>query len=138
MSMSMSMTMTMTMTCSMATNVICPKQNEYRLPLYSWWPGFIKRPVPALVRDRYPALAGYSPCPAQHWFSIFDLKRELANRGMETQDRLDVMALDDKPQPLAALVRLARRYAAVRSLFYLFYTGTIVFAFKHQEPSERG
>ncbi|HWM26927.1 MAG TPA: class I SAM-dependent methyltransferase [Woeseiaceae bacterium] len=119
------------------TNVICPRQNEYRLPLYSWWPGFIKRPVPRLVRDRYPALAGYSPCPAQHWFSIFGLARELSRRNMDTRDRLDVMPLEDKSVPLATLVRLARRHAAIRALFYLFYTGTIVFAFKRHGDSGR-
>lgn len=114
------------------TNVICPRQNEYRLPLYSWWPGFIKKRVPAIVGERYPALANYTPCPAQHWFSFFQLRRELEHRGMRAVDRIDVMALDDKPAPLAALVRLARRSTPVRALFYLFYTGTIVFAFKEK------
>jgi len=112
------------------TNVISPRQNEYRLPLYSWWPGFIKKRIPAIVRERYPALANYSPCPAQHWFSFFQLRRELSQRGLRAVDRLDVMDLNDKPTPLVALVRLARRFTPVRALFYLFYPGTIVFAFK--------
>ncbi len=112
------------------SNVICPKQNEYRLPLYSWWPGFIKKYVPELVRTKYPALANHSPCPALHWFSIFQLRRELGNRGMTVKDRVDMIDLAGKPAVVAALVRLARKFDLVRLGFYLFYTGTIVYAYK--------
>ncbi len=117
------------------SNVICPKQNEYRLPLYSWWPSFLKKNIPELVRTKYPALANHSPCPALHWFSIFQLRAELKKRGMTVYDRIDLIDLDSRPPVVAALVNMARKSDAVRFLFYLFYTGTVVFAFKDSQSS---
>ncbi len=74
------------------TNVLCPRQGEFRwLPLYSWWPGFLKRIVVRLAKGPLPALANYSPCPALHWFSYFQLERFFQKRGLAVRDRFDCL-----------------------------------------------
>lgn len=112
------------------SNVLCPVQHEYRLPLFSWWPARFKRLAHHLASTRYPALANYSPCPARHWFTVFQLQRELEQRGMRTLDRIDAMNVDGYPFALASLVRLARTHASIKWLAYLVLTGTIVFGIK--------
>lgn len=112
------------------SNVLCPVQHEYRLPLYSWWPAPMKRRAFQLASTKYPVLANYSPCPARHWFTVFQLEHELQARGMRTYDRLDMMDLSDKPAIFKRLIETARNHTAARWLLYLVLTGTIVFAVK--------
>ena len=112
------------------TNTICPKQSEFNLPLYSWWPGMLKRRMERLAVTTKPELANYSDFPAVNWFNFFDLSKELSERGFETFDRFDAMFLEHKPQLVASIVKAARSNAAMRALLYLFVEGTIVFARK--------
>src|SRR5687768_6475457 len=46
------------------TNVLCPVQSEFNLPLYSWYPGFVKRRYERLAATTRPALANYAKYPA--------------------------------------------------------------------------
>jgi ubiquinone/menaquinone biosynthesis C-methylase UbiE len=74
------------------TNVLCPRQGEFRwLPLYSWWPPPLKQIAVHLARGPFPALANYTPCPALHWFSYFQLERFLRARGLAVRDRFDCL-----------------------------------------------
>lgn len=74
------------------TNVLCPRQGEFRwLPFYSWWPQALKRVAVRLARGPMPALANYSPCPALHWFSYFQLERFFRARGLNVRDRFDCL-----------------------------------------------
>jgi ubiquinone/menaquinone biosynthesis C-methylase UbiE len=76
------------------TNVIHPRQAEYRwLPLYSWWPGPLKRLVVKAASGPLPALANYTPFPAVNWFSFFQLRRFLVSEcGIsEVRDRFHLM-----------------------------------------------
>lgn len=72
------------------TNVLCPVQQEFDLPLYSWYPGFIKRRCIDLARTRKPEWVNYAEYPAFHWFSFYRLRRELAPRGFHCLDRFDI------------------------------------------------
>jgi 2-polyprenyl-6-hydroxyphenyl methylase/3-demethylubiquinone-9 3-methyltransferase len=112
------------------SNVMCPVQHEYRLPMYSWWPAPLKRVGFRLASTKYPALANYSPCPARHWFTVFQLESELERRGMQAFDRLDMMDLKNRPAAVATLIEAARHNRIVKALLYLFLTGTIVFGVK--------
>ncbi len=51
------------------TSCLCPSQMEFRLPLYSWYPGFLKRRYERLAKTTRPELANFAIYPAVHWFS---------------------------------------------------------------------
>lgn len=119
------------------TNVICPMQNEIRLPMYSWWPGFAKRRAEHLARTTKPELANFTDYPAVNWFSYYSLKKALNKRGFEVRDRIDGMFLDGKPLPLVAVISLARRAQLIRAILYLFQRGTVIYAVKRKSPLTR-
>ncbi|MBX3235465.1 MAG: class I SAM-dependent methyltransferase [Nitrospiraceae bacterium] len=74
------------------TNALCPRQGEFRwLPLYSWWPGCMKRIAVRLAKGPLPVLANYTPCPALHWFSFFQLERFFHMQGLAVRDRFDCL-----------------------------------------------
>jgi len=56
------------------TNALCPIQDEFNLPLYSWYPGFVKRRYERLAVTTRPAVANYAKSPAVNWFSFYDLR----------------------------------------------------------------
>lgn len=118
------------------TNVLCPSQNEFRwLPLYSWWPGALKRIAVGLATGPWPALANYTAWPALHWFSYFQLKRFLERRGLSVRDRFDCMDL----ARVGFAKRVARKIAlagpAGRWAMYLLVTPLIVLAFKPEDAT---
>ena len=114
------------------TNVICPIQSEFRLPLYSWWPGLAKRRAVQLARTTKPELANFTDYPAVNWFSYYSLKKALNSRRFEVRDRIDGMFLDDKPLPLVALISLALKVQLIRAISYLFQRGTVIYAVKRK------
>lgn len=102
------------------TNVLCPRQAEFRwIPLYSWWPGFMKRLVVHLARGPFPSLANYTPWPAVHWFSFFQLRTFLEARGLSVRDRFDCLDMTRigmakrLVRNLAVSSEVARRFAYV-------------------------
>jgi 2-polyprenyl-6-hydroxyphenyl methylase/3-demethylubiquinone-9 3-methyltransferase len=109
------------------TNVLSPRQHEFALPLYSWWPTPLKRWAVGRARSTHPHWANHTSWPALHWFSPFGLGRELRRRGLVPLDRLDVMDLQERPLPLRGLVRAARVLPPVRAALYLFFPGIILY-----------
>ena len=76
------------------TNVLCPKQEEFRLPLYSWYPGFVKRRFEQAARTTAPQLANFATYPAVNWFTHYGLCRELRKRNfVDFLDRFDIASL---------------------------------------------
>ena len=114
------------------TNVICPKQQEFNLPLYTWWPGFAKRRAEHLSRTTKPELANFTDFPAVNWFSYYSLRKALNRRGFDVRDSLDAMFLEDKSLPVVVAVSLARKIQAVRAILYLYYQGTTIYAIKRK------
>lgn len=76
------------------TNVLCPLQQEFTLPLYSWYPAAVKRRCVELARTRHPEWVNHAEYPAFHWFSYYGLRRELAGRGFRCMDRFDTLSPD--------------------------------------------
>ncbi len=72
------------------TNLLCPVQEEFNLPLYSWYPGFLKRHYERLSVTTRPELVQYSSFPAVHWFTYYGLRGFLARYGMRSYDRFDL------------------------------------------------
>lgn len=74
------------------TNVLCPKQREFTLPLYSWYPGWLKRRCVAKALTTHPEWVNHAEYPGINWFSFYRLRRALAARGYRSLDRFDTAA----------------------------------------------
>ena len=72
------------------SNKLCPIQNEFNLPMYSWYPGPVKRYCERLATTTRPNLVNFATYPAVNWFSYYGLCNELAKRGLTSFDRLDI------------------------------------------------
>ena len=112
------------------TNVLCPLQEEFTLPGYSWYPGPIKRYIERLAVSTHPALANYAKYPAVHWFSFYSLRDFLAPLGFRCLDRFDLV--DDNRKGVAARTLLgALRYvAALRFIGHVATSGTYLVGVK--------
>jgi 2-polyprenyl-6-hydroxyphenyl methylase/3-demethylubiquinone-9 3-methyltransferase len=76
------------------TNRLCPVQNEFRLPMFGWYPPSLKRHYIRLAETTRPELANYATHPAYNWFSYGDLAAELSRRGFDAcWDRFDLASL---------------------------------------------
>jgi 2-polyprenyl-6-hydroxyphenyl methylase/3-demethylubiquinone-9 3-methyltransferase len=111
------------------TNVLCPKQGEFRwLPLFSWWPASLKAVAVRAARGRFPALANHSPCPALHWFSFFQLEDWFKARGLAVRDRFDCLDLAAAGLAKRAIRTLALSSRPGRYLAYLLISPLVVIA----------
>ena len=111
------------------TNRLCPVQNEFSLPLYSWYPKPLKRHYERLAVTTRPELANYAAYPAVNWFTYFQLRDFLSAFGMESRDRFDLM--DDNGSPLRRLaLAMIRRVPPLRWLAHTVSPSTALFARK--------
>ncbi len=78
------------------TNVLCPVQQEFALPGYSWYPAFLKTRYVQRARTTNPELVNFATYPAVHWFSPYGLSRFLGRRGVRALDRFDLIDLGSK------------------------------------------
>ncbi|PWF47655.1 class I SAM-dependent methyltransferase [Massilia glaciei] len=72
-------------------NKLCPLQDAFALPLYAWYPGWLKRRCVRLARTTRPSLAGHATYPALNWFTYYGLRADLARHGMDSLDRFDMI-----------------------------------------------
>lgn len=85
-------------------NKLCPVQQEFQLPAYSWYPGPLKRHYEKLAVTTRPELVQHATYPAVNWFTPYQLKRELRALGFgKVYDRFDF--IDGRGK--SALVRAA-------------------------------
>ena len=111
------------------TNTLCPRQGEYRWVFcFGWWPGWAKHLVYRLADGPCPALANYSPCPALHWFSYFQLKEFLGARGLVVRDRLDCLDVEHTARMKRAARTVALSSATMRWCAYLFLSPLVMLA----------
>jgi len=104
------------------TNVWCPRQEEFNLPAYSWYPSIAKHYFERLARTTHPKLANYATYPAVNWFSFGQLSRYLDGQGFECFDRFRAADIDGSlmrrealralrwSRPLRALAQLVSPY----------------------------
>jgi 2-polyprenyl-3-methyl-5-hydroxy-6-metoxy-1,4-benzoquinol methylase len=112
------------------TNVLCPVQQEFNLPFYSWYPGFIKRKVEHLAVTTRPELANHARYPAVHWFSYVQLSSYLSARGVQCFDRFDMIDVTGLSAVARAAVAAARAVPPLRFLGHALTEGTVVFGIK--------
>lgn len=110
------------------TNTLCPVQQEFNLPLYSWYPGIVKRYCERLAVTTRPALASYATYPAVNWFNFFELSSWLARRGLQSLDRFDLM--DDAGFGLGAraALRVIRAFGPARFMAHVLTPYVVIFA----------
>jgi 2-polyprenyl-3-methyl-5-hydroxy-6-metoxy-1,4-benzoquinol methylase len=112
------------------TNALCPRQSEFILPAYSWYPSSIKRHYERLAFTTRPDLANYAKYPAVNWFTPYGLKRWLEGYGFKAFDRFDLINLKHKPLIAQILVRAARSVAPLRFFGHLCTASTTLLAIK--------
>lgn len=112
------------------TNRLCPVQQEFDLPLYSWYPGWLKRRYERLSVTTHPELVNHARYPAVHWFSYYQLRDYLEPRGLRALDRFDIIALTPRGPAVRALVRLARALPPLRFIGHVLTQGVAVAALK--------
>jgi 2-polyprenyl-6-hydroxyphenyl methylase/3-demethylubiquinone-9 3-methyltransferase len=112
------------------TNVLCPWQQEFALPLYSWYPRPLKRYCERLARTSRPHLVNYATYPAVNWFSYYGLRKHLAELGLICMDRFDAMQLDNKRAPIRLAVKMIRSTPLLRLLAHVTQSGTLLIAVK--------
>jgi len=117
------------------TNFLCPIQQEFNLPLYSWYPGPLKRQVESLAKTSRPDLANYAKYPAVNWFSFYSLRALLRRDGFHCLDRFDVIDVSSKRGLARWVVTSIRRVPMLRWLAHLGTSGTMVFAVKERGTS---
>jgi 2-polyprenyl-6-hydroxyphenyl methylase/3-demethylubiquinone-9 3-methyltransferase len=72
------------------TNRLCPIQQEFTLPGYSWYPSSVKKRCERLAVTTHRHWVQHASFPAVHWFSFYDLRDYLIARGVTAYDRFDV------------------------------------------------
>lgn len=112
------------------SNVMCPVQEEFKLPLYSWYPGFLKRHYEDLAATSRPELAGYAAHPAVNWFTFYGLRRHLACHGLSAIDRFEMSDPAGQSLLRRAALALVRASPLLRFCAHVATPYTIVLAFK--------
>jgi 2-polyprenyl-6-hydroxyphenyl methylase/3-demethylubiquinone-9 3-methyltransferase len=109
------------------TNKMCPKQEEFNLLGYSWYPRRIKNYCERLAVTTRPAIANYAVYPAVNWFTPFSLRADLVKRGLTPMDRFDLIDTSRRGKLAEAIVMMIRRQWSLRWLaFVLTPSSTLV------------
>lgn len=112
------------------SNKLCPKQQEFNLTLYSWYPGFLKRYYEKLSVTTRRDLANYATYPAVNWFTFYGLRKALKSRGCTSMDRFDVMDTENGSMMKKLAVAVISRFSIVRWFAHVCTPYTIIVAAK--------
>lgn len=115
------------------TNWLCPRQQEYTLPWYSWYPGFLKRRYEKLAVTSRPELVNHAKFPAVNWFSYYGLARWLRGAGFDTMDRFDMLARQPLSLPARLAIGATRALPPVRLIAHVLSEGTTVWALRRND-----
>jgi len=112
------------------TNVLCPIQAEFNLPLYSWYPKRLKKYYEKLSVTSRPELVCFAKYPAVHWFSYYQLRKYFKAYGFDVLDRFDILDMKTSKGTKKILIKLVRMNQIFRFLGHLFTPYTVIVAFK--------
>ena len=113
------------------TNRLCPIQQEFTLPGYSWYPSFVKKRCERLAVTTHRHWVQFTSFPAVHWFSFYQLRNYLDARGVTARDRFDVMDADVSPLRVATLAAI-RSSQILRFAAHVLTPFTVVVGFRRQ------
>jgi 2-polyprenyl-6-hydroxyphenyl methylase/3-demethylubiquinone-9 3-methyltransferase len=111
------------------TNRLCPVQQEFDLPLYSWYPSAIKHRCEQMAVTTHGHWVQFTSFPAVHWFSFHQLSRYLNERGVTAFDRFDVLSSNGSPLR-RAVVSALKGSRALRFIGQLCTPYTVAFGVK--------
>lgn len=114
------------------TNVLCPVQQEFTLPAYSWYPGWVKKRIVVRSLTTHRQWVNYATYPAVHWFSPYGLSRFLAARGMASLDRFDLIDVASKGMLARLVVGLTRAVPPIRFLGHMATPSTSLVGIKNR------
>jgi len=112
------------------TNVLCPKQQEFDLPLYSWYPEAIKRHCVKLATSTQRQWVQYARFPAVNWFSPRKLSSYLSRRGMTVFDRFGIWATYSQNRRQRAIGRMISAVPALDLMGHIATPSTVLVALK--------
>ncbi|MCM8595988.1 class I SAM-dependent methyltransferase [Accumulibacter sp.] len=112
------------------TNWLCPIQEEFTLPLYSWYPGFLKRHYERLAVTTRPEITNHAKYPAVHWFSYYQLASWLEQRGFRCFDRFALIETEQMSWMKRAAVGLLRAFPPARLAGHALTSYSVVFALR--------
>ncbi|MBK8895007.1 MAG: class I SAM-dependent methyltransferase [Propionivibrio sp.] len=112
------------------TNFLCPVQNEFNLPLYSWYPAILKRHYERLAVTTQPEIANFCKYPAVNWFSFYSLAAYLKKHGFRCLDRFDMVDEKMLGAPGKLAIALIRALPPLRFMGQLLTQGSVVFALR--------
>lgn len=108
------------------TNRLCPVQQEFTLPLYSWYPGWLKRRCLALAKTSHREWVNHAEFPAVNWFDPYSLGAELRRLGMMPIDRFGMWATLSENSRKRQIGAVVRSVAPLRFLGHVFSPGTML------------
>lgn len=117
------------------TNWLCPRQDEFNLPMYSWYPAPLKRYYERRAVGDWPALVNHAKYPAVNWFNIYELRDYLASNGCDTFGRFELMTTDGRSLGARTLLTLLRRSKLFNFAAQIFTPFTLVVGRKSIEPA---
>ncbi|MGQ0384078.1 MAG: class I SAM-dependent methyltransferase [Gammaproteobacteria bacterium] len=106
------------------TNVLCPVQQEFALPGYSWYPAWLKRRIVRRSLTTHRHWVNYAAFPAFHWFSPYQLKAYLRGIAVESRDRFDAVDLARLGFVGRSLIRVIRAFPPLRLAAHCATPGT--------------
>jgi ubiquinone/menaquinone biosynthesis C-methylase UbiE len=107
------------------TNRLCPVQQEFSLPAYSWYPSRLKKYCERLSTTTHPHWVQHATFPAVHWFTYYQLRDYLDTRGITASDRFDIMETSASSLKAAAVTAI-RASRAIRFIAHLMTPYTVV------------
>ena len=118
------------------TNALCPVQYEYELPLYSWYPAWLKRHCERRAVTDRPQWVNFARYPAVNWFTFYGLRAYLRPLGVRCLDRFDLAARIHGTQAgRSTLLAAVRHVPPLRLLGQMLSPGTIVFGVKEGQAA---
>ena len=112
------------------TNKMCPRQCEFNLPFYSWYPKKLKQHYERLAVSTRPDLANNAKYPAVHWFSPYGLASEFRRKGLDPLDRFDIADTSRKNNWGKLAFRSIRAVPVLRFLAHGCFAGTTILGVK--------
>jgi ubiquinone/menaquinone biosynthesis C-methylase UbiE len=112
------------------TNRLCPSQEEFNLPAYAWYPTWLKKHYEKLAFTTRPEVANYAKYPAVHWFTFYELRDFLRQRGLQSFDRFDVIDTEGRGALAKAVVGTVRSAGILRFCGQILTPYSLVFAIK--------
>ncbi len=108
------------------TSRLCPIQEEFNLPLYSWYPAPLKRHFERRAITDWPAVANFAKYPAVNWFSFYSLRDHLAPHAESCMDRFDLMETSSKGTLARMVVGALRAVPPLRWLGHVATSYTVI------------